>query len=154
MQKGQVAIEFIFILLIIIIYVFTVTIPLIESAQDAILDIDRITRAKHETEKINQAIRQIYFLDSGSRQTVNVFIPNHSSINCYENENKIGFTSQINLNEINPEITICPSNICEYKKEPFSNLTIICSQENFFTGNYKISIEKKNENEIEIIMVS
>lgn len=154
MQKGQVAIEFIFILLIIIIYLFTVTMPIVESAQDAIIDIERIVRISNETEKLSKNINEIYFLGTGSRQTINVFIPNYSTINCYENENKIGFTTQININQINPNLAICPNNICDHNLNLFSGIILRCSQENFVTGNYQISVDKIEENEINISMVS
>ncbi len=147
-SKGQVAIEFIFILLIIVVYIFTVTKPLIESGQDAINDIERINRINSETEKIANSINRVYLLGSGTKETINIFIPQKSQINCFNGENIIGFTSQINENNKNPTIGTCQNNVCDKNMNTFDELILRCQSNTLSEGNYKIIIEKDIDNSI------
>lgn len=146
MQRGQVAIEFIFILLIIVVYIFTVTMPLIQSTESAIIDIEKIGKIKNEADKLNQTINKINLFGDGSKETINVFIPAQTQINCDETNNRISFTAQINRTQINPTIANCNNDICNYEYDQFQNLTLDCVEDVFVSGNYKIEILKADGN--------
>ena len=149
-QKGQVAIEFIFILLIIIVYIFTVTKPLIDGAGDIVNDIERISRINNETEKISKLINNTQLLGIGTKNTINIFVPDQSTINCYDDTNKIGFSTKINVTGLNPELNLCPDNNCDRNISLFNEIHLDCGVAKLNTGNYKLKIEKTEENKIKI----
>ncbi len=149
-QKGQVAIEFIFILLIVIVYLFTVTKPLIDNASDIVDDIQRISRVNSETEKVAKIINDTFILGIGTKKSINVFIPAHSTINCYSDTNKIGFSTNINISKLSPELNLCPNNICDSNKNLFNEIKLICTTDKLNTGNYKIIVEKVDDAKIKI----
>ena len=119
MQKGQAIIEFIFLILIIVVYLVTVTMPLIKDTQNIIQDTENMTRANNECQKIVNSIKEINLFGEGSRETLNIFIPNNTIIGCINN--KINFETQLTQT---PYPTACSTGKCT--KEFTTNLTLNC----------------------------
>jgi hypothetical protein len=93
MQRGQAALEFIFVMLIAIIYLTTVTVPLSRDTQMAASDIEILSRANNETQKIFNAINEMALMGAGSRETVALFIPDDTIIRC--TSTKMSFESTL-----------------------------------------------------------
>ena len=142
MQKGQAIIEFIFLILIIVVYIVSVTMPLIDATKNIVQDTENITRANNECQKIVNSIKEINLFGEGSRQTLDIFIPNNTKIDCNAINNKILFETQLTQT---PYPAVCPLGKCT--KEFAQNINLICeiSQIN---GPQKvgITIQKTNGN--------
>jgi hypothetical protein len=122
MQRGQTTIEFLFIILITIVYITTVTTPLVKSAQTIIYDTENISRTNNETQKIVNTINELATLSSGSRQTINIFLPENTSIYC-ANKN-ISFTTVLKQE---PWPTQCPNGNCTKTLTPILNTDLNCT---------------------------
>ncbi len=121
MKRGQTSIEFIFLILIIVIYLVTIVRPAFDSAQSSFEDIDKVTKASNETQKIVNSINRISSLSDGSKETLFITLPEGVEINCY-NEGKLDFMVEINTNGINPNIESCAKDVCqkEYQTSPLN----------------------------------
>ena len=119
MQKGQAIIEFIFLILIIVVYLVSVTMPLVKDTQNIIQDTENMTRANNECQKIVNSIKEINLFGEGSRQTLNIFIPNNTIIGCADN--KINFETQLTQT---PYPIVCQTGKCS--KDFITNLTLNC----------------------------
>lgn len=136
MKKGQTSIEFIFLILILVIYLVTIIRPAFDSAQSAFEDIEKVTKASNETQKIINSINRISALSEGSKETITIILPNQTEINCYPEG--IDFIAEINTKNFNPELEACPENICQ---KEYTTTPIICEKNNII-GMEKIIIEK------------
>jgi hypothetical protein len=143
MQRGQTAIEFIFIILIIVVYLFTITTPMINSAKSAYSDIETVTKANAEAQKLVNAIERVSSLSNGTKETIYLSLPENCVLNC-TTDNKIEVITKINLDQINPVVNECPNNICDknYSTQPITCITKI------IVGSQSISIRKENGNTI------
>ncbi len=145
MIRGQVAIEFIFIILLIVVYLFTVTKPLVESSQGILSDIDTITKSNNEATKLVDSVKRVSMLSSGSKETIQLFIPINGEVGCYNGGN-IGFKAKINQNtlngsSINPPVNLCPKNSCD-KNFVIPNITITCLYAAPTKGTIKMAVTK------------
>ncbi len=139
MQKGQAVIEFIFLILIIVVYLVAVTIPLVKDTQNIIQDTENVTRANNECQKLSNSIKEINLFGEGSRQTLNLFVPNNTTIDC-NNFGKISFSTQLLQN---PFPSQCASGICT--KTFLTNSTLNCVTKQI-NGPQKISITIQKTN--------
>ncbi len=139
-NRGQVALEFILIILIIVIYLFTVTKPIIENSQGAIEDIENVSRASNEAQKITNSINKVAMLANGSKDKVSVFVPKNSKIIC--DSEVIKFESQINETGANPTISICKENICDKNFPIRNNVTLDCQITELLFGRHVVDISK------------
>jgi len=85
MQRGQAALEFMFIILIVIIYLSTVVIPLTQDSKSAITDIDALSKANNESQKIINAIERVSTFGEGSKETLTVYLPANTTFTCSDN---------------------------------------------------------------------
>ncbi len=137
-MKGQVAIEFMFIILIVIVYITTVTMPLVKESKDAVTDVDSIARANNETQKIVNAINDIYLMGEGSRQTVTVYVPENTTIFC-EDKN---FSFQTKM-ALKPYPIECSSGTCIKTFNMPKNVQIECNLQSLSgPAKYITTIEK------------
>jgi uncharacterized protein (UPF0333 family) len=132
MEKGQVAIEFMFIILIVIVYITTVTIPLVKESKTAVEDIDSLSRANNETQKILNAVNEVYLMGEGSRQTINVYIPQNTTIYC-EDKN---FSFKTTLTQ-KPYPIQCDSGTCTKVFDLPKNVLMECNVQTL-TGPAKV----------------
>ncbi|MBT4870791.1 MAG: hypothetical protein HON47_04405 [Candidatus Diapherotrites archaeon] len=144
-SRGQVAIEFIFIVLLVVVYLFSVTKPLVESSQGIIEDIDTITRSNNEAKKLLNSVKRVSMQGSGSKETIQLFIPLNGTVGCYHDGN-IGFNAKINQrtldgSSINPRVSLCENNICD-KNLSKPNVTIDCLYDVPTNGTIKLAIIK------------
>ena len=126
MEKGQVAIEFMFIILIVIVYISTVTIPLVKESKEAVTDVDSIARANNETQKIVNVINDVYLMGDGSRQTIKVYVPANTVIYC--EDRNISFKTTLTLK---PYPLQCESGVCTKVFILPKNVTMQCDREEF-----------------------
>jgi uncharacterized protein (UPF0333 family) len=149
MEKGQVALEFIFLILIVVVYIFTTTKPIIENSQGALEDVENVAKTNREVTKIVSSINKMTFLGSGSKETLVLDIPINSTIIC--DTNIIGFISQINLTGTNPAIGVCSENICD-KNYMINSIESNCNFNNLI-GKTKVIIQR-SENSVNLIQGS
>ncbi|MEI7961833.1 MAG: hypothetical protein WCI04_05875 [archaeon] len=135
MKKGQTVLEFLFLLLIIIIYLTTLVIPLTKDAQNAIGDTEKIARANNETQKIANSIEKVSMLGEGSRQTIDVFVPENTKILC----TSAGLKFEVILTLI-PFPAQCDVNGKCTKLFPFPQNTIVICPTNPLSAYTKASI--------------
>ncbi len=142
-NRGQAAIEFIFIILIVVVYLFSVTKPLIESTQSTITDIQNITLANNETQKIVNSVNKISLLGNSSKETLQLFIPENSFVGCY-NDGTIGFITKINVLTKNPEMNLCKNNSCDKNISINDGIIVNC---NFplVSGQRTVIVEKQSD---------
>jgi len=95
MKKGQTVLEFLFLVMIVIIYLTTLVVPMAKDAQTALTDTEKIARANNETQKLANAIQKVSILGDGTRQTVDLFIPEDTTIYCASNN--VSFTTTLSL---------------------------------------------------------
>ncbi|MFA5931221.1 MAG: hypothetical protein WC821_02835 [archaeon] len=146
MQKGQAAIEFIFIILIVVVYIVTVTMPLVKEGQNALSDVENISRINNETQKIANTISDLSTQGINSKQTLIVFLPEQSKIDC----NTTGLNYDLNLKQ-QPYPAQCPIGICSKDFNTPSNLTLACGVETIKgPSKLKIIVEKIATNTIRI----
>ncbi|MDD3083957.1 MAG: hypothetical protein PHP82_02965 [Candidatus ainarchaeum sp.] len=143
MQKGQVAIEFIFIILIIVIYLFGVTKPILENAQGVIEDIENISKANYATQQLADTTNKISLLGVGSKETITLFIPKNAKILC--NDFNFGFEVEINKTGNNTTVSICEENICKKEFKIREGIELDCMDQNFLYGIVKIVITKQDD---------
>ncbi len=108
MQKGQAVIEFILLILIIVVYLVSVTMPMVENTQKIIEDTENITRANNECQKITNSINEINLFGNESKQTLVLFVPKNTTINC---DNTLGITFKTQLTQT-PFPVNCTNGIC------------------------------------------
>lgn len=133
MQKGQAVIEFILLILIVVVYLVSVTMPMVENTQKIIEDTENITRANNECQKITNSINEINLFGNDSKQTLILFVPKNTAINC-NNINGITFKTQLTQT---PFPTECTNGICT--KTFNTNTPLNCLLEEI-KGPQKISV--------------
>lgn len=133
MQKGQAVIEFILLILIIVVYLVSVTMPMVENTQKVILDTENLTRANNECQKISNSIKEISSFGNESKQTLILFIPDNTTIDC-NNTTGITFFTQLAQTPFPGE---CKEGLCS--KTFNVNTTINCITKNI-SGPQKVSV--------------
>jgi len=154
MNRGQTSIEFIFIILVIVLYLITVTQPLINSTQGLLEDIDTVSRTNNETIKLVNVMNKLALLAEGSKETIEVFPPENGKLGCYADGN-IGFIANINLrqingNSVNPQVGLCPQNMCDKNFQVPNGITIDCKFKEPQSGQRKFVLTKRSGDTIEI----
>ena len=148
MNKGQTSIEFLFVILITIVYIATVTTPLIKSAQTIVYDTENVSRANNEAQKITNVINEISTLGTGSRQTLNIFIPTDTNLSCIDDN--ISFSVTLKQS---PWPTQCPEGICTKVFSQALSPDLNCTPTTF-TGPLKTKILiEKSSNQVFLIEV-
>jgi len=144
MQKGQAAIEFMFIILIVIIYLSTVVIPLTNDSKNAINDVDSISRANNETQKIVNAIQRVSSFGEGTKETVVLIVPQKTNIICLDKN--ISFRVELTST---PYPAQCPTGNCTKTFLLPQNQTMDCRNPIVIGPvKTKIVIEKSAGNQI------
>ena len=109
MRKGQTVLEFLFLLLVVIVYLTTVVVPMAKDAQGAVSDTEKVARANNEAQKIANAIQEVSLMGEGSKKTIDVFVPEATTIDCNDASNSISFTTTLTLE---PFPAQCPLGVC------------------------------------------
>jgi len=140
MQKGQAILEFIFLILIVVVYLVSVTMPMVKDTQNIIQDTQNVTRANNECQKISNSIKEINLFGNESKQTLLVFIPNNTTINC--NNAEISFQTQLTQQPFPAE---CTNGLCT---KTFPTNTLLQCLVGSIKGpqQINITIQKINEN--------
>ena len=140
MQRGQTSIEFIFLILIIIVYIVTVTLPLSKDTQNSLSDVENLSRANNETQKLVNSINNLSLLGEGSKETITLFLPQNTTVYC--GDNNISF--EVKLKQL-PYPAQCPLGVCAKKFATPENTAIGCNI-NSLLGPAKLTliIEKTN----------
>jgi hypothetical protein len=134
MKKGQAALEFIFLVLVVVVYIVTVTMPLSKDTQNALTDVETISRANNETQKIINSINSLSIMGEGSKQTLTVFIPENTFIYC--SDKNISF--EVKLKQ--PPYPIqCSTGTCKKVFLIPSTITLNCGLQ-LITGPTKIEL--------------
>lgn len=79
-SRGQVSVEYLLLLLVILIVLGSITIPLIGNSIEASTDVSTVSDAKTAVESIASAADVVYSNGPGSKRTVNVYIPQDTSL--------------------------------------------------------------------------
>ena len=137
MQRGQVALEFIFILMIVIIYIFTVTKPLVDSAKDVSDDIDRLSRTNNEAQRLVNSVTEISMLGTGSKEALTLLVPVDANINCFA-DGVIGFSAKMAAKPFPPQ---CIGGSCDKNFSMPSGVFVDCKVKTL-SGPWKINVEK------------
>ena len=132
MKRGQAALEFIFLVLIVVVYIVTVTIPLSKETQNALSDVETISRANNETQKIMNSINDLSIIGDGSKQTLTMFIPENTFIYC--TDKNVSF--EVRLKQA-PYPIQCSSGTCKKTFLVPSTITLDCTLQ-LITGPTKI----------------
>ena len=144
-NRGQVALEFIFIMVIIVIYLFTVTRPVTDSAKNYLGDVEKMTRASNETQKLSNSIERISLLATGSQEKIMLFVPNDTNIYCYPG--KVGYSVTLGEKPYPPQ---CASGSCDKNFPTPNGITITCGITDAIVGQRAITIQKSGETTITI----
>jgi uncharacterized protein (UPF0333 family) len=146
MQKGQAVIEFILLILIIVVYLVSVTMPMVESTQGVIQDTKNITSANNESQKIINSINEINLFGNESKQTLILFIPNNTTIDC---NNTKGITFKTQFTQA-PFPADCNNGLCTKTFSTSAPLNCILKE---IKGPQKISVLiQKIDNKINFLM--
>ncbi|MFH1752121.1 MAG: hypothetical protein ABH821_04260 [archaeon] len=94
MNKGQISIEFMLLLIIMLLYIQAVIIPAMNDSTASVQDVRRIAESNLALEKIYNTANEIAFASGDSFQTITVFIPEETKINCLTG-NRISFTTYL-----------------------------------------------------------
>lgn len=150
MQKGQAAIEFIFLILIVVVYIVTVTMPLVKDGQNALMDVENISRTNNETQKISNTINDIAIQGIGSRQTIIIFSPEQSTIRC----NSTSINYEVTLKQ-QPYPIQCNLGTCSKSFSIPTGFTLECGLQ-IINGpaKLKLVIEKTAANKIKLLQGS
>jgi uncharacterized protein (UPF0333 family) len=144
-QRGQVALEFIFILLIIIIYIFTVTKPIVENATGISEDIDSVSRANNEAQKLLNSVTRVSMMASGSKETLNMIVPKKSVVMCHI-DGVIGFSTKLNVKPYPPQ---CATGACDKNFGMPAGLKVNCPMVTI-SGQGKVTVRKEADNSVTV----
>ena len=82
MKKGQASIEFLLTLLIALIYISTIIQPAVDTSQSAMTDVANLSKLTISQEKITNAIEYVNLSGKGTRQTMQIVIPQGATLEC------------------------------------------------------------------------
>ena len=94
-SKGQVSVELLFLVVIILIIMSAITIPMIGNSIDASMDVSHVSDAKSAVVNIGNAIDIVYANGPGAKRTLDVYIPQNTSLTTTNNQ--LGTT----INDVN-----------------------------------------------------
>ncbi|MFA5125575.1 MAG: class III signal peptide-containing protein [archaeon] len=134
MKRGQAALEFIFLILVVVVYIVTVTMPLSRDTQSALSDVETLSRANNETQKIMNSINELSIIGEGSKQTLTLFIPENTFIYCTDTN----ISYEVKLKQT-PYPIQCSSGTCRKTFLVPSTITLNCSLQ-LITGPTKMNL--------------
>jgi hypothetical protein len=144
MQKGQASLEFLFLVLIVIVYLTTTIMPLTKDASSAVSDVDSLAKANNETQKIINSINRVAAYGEGTRETLNILIPQNTTLFCADTN--ISFKTTLLAN---PYPSQCPSGICNKYFPTPQNTTLDCKLQTIIgPTKAQIIIEKSGTNKV------
>ena len=80
-NHGQVSLEYLLIFTISLIILIAFTMPLVNKCMETTLDVSDSLKIKSDLSKIASAIKTVYGEGQGSKQTVNVYVPQSVKVN-------------------------------------------------------------------------
>ena len=80
-NHGQVSLEYLLIFTISLIILIAFTMPLVNKSMETTLDVSDSLKIKSDLSKIASAIKTVYGEGQGSKQTVNVYVPQSVKVN-------------------------------------------------------------------------
>lgn len=95
-SRGQASVEYLFLMLIFLIVLVSVTVPFAGDAISSSQNVSIASDAKTAVSTIANAVNVVYSNGPGAKRTVNVFIPQDSSLGYDANENVL----TLNLTDI------------------------------------------------------
>lgn len=93
-RKGQISVEFIILLLIMLIFIQTIVQPSLAVSLNASEDVSRLGQLRATSEKLVNASDYLHLSPEGSIQTIGIYIPSNSKLQC--NANTISFEIELN----------------------------------------------------------
>lgn len=84
-NHGQVSLEYLLIFTISLIILIAFTMPLVNKSMETTLDVSDSLKIKSDLSKIASAIKTVYGEGQGSKQTVNVYVPQSIKVNFESN---------------------------------------------------------------------
>ncbi len=144
MQRGQAALEFMFIILVVIVYLSTVVIPLTQDSKSAVTDIDALSKANNESQKVINAIERVSTFGEGSKETLLLFLPANTTLTCADKN--ISFQTILTAK---PYPAQCMTGTCTKFYSIPQSQTLDCKVPSI-TGpvKQKIVIEKSSGNQV------
>lgn len=95
-RKGQMAIEFILIVILMLLYIQTIILPSIDIAEASVDDSTRVAQARFAAERFSSTISYVKAVNGESRKTINIYVPDDTSLKCDADNDLIGFTVRLN----------------------------------------------------------
>ena len=80
-NHGQISLEYMLIFTISLIILIAFTMPLVNKCMETTLDVSDSLKIKSDLSKIASAIKTVYGEGQGSKQTVNVYVPQSVKVN-------------------------------------------------------------------------
>ncbi len=91
-SRGQASVEYIFLILIFLIVLVTVTVPFAGNAISSSQNVSITSDAKTAVSTIANAVNVVYSNGPGAKRTVNVFIPQDTTLGYSSNALTLGLT--------------------------------------------------------------
>ncbi|HZX19473.1 MAG TPA: hypothetical protein VFF13_00490 [archaeon] len=143
MNKGQASVEFLLILLLSILYISTAIIPGADAAGNAAEDTAGIAKLVGSAEKLSGTIQYVSLSGEGTRQTIEIVVPENSTFTCTPiaapNSITISYTAKRTINAPGKCTTDNPS-VCT--KTINVGTTFTCNPVPAAPALYKVTVEK------------
>ncbi len=155
-MKGQTTIEFLLVTLIALVYLQAVVQPGILQSTGSLEDVQRITQAKIEAQKIANAIEEISLISGSAKKEVMLLIPKKTEISLTDPLNIkvkiLGLTQSFSKNwtNLNCNKLECNFNVPYYKAGLQLKGLQQISNQNEKTQAYSLIFEKKCAAQCEI----
>lgn len=138
MNKGQASVEFLLIIMLSILYISTVIIPGADAAENAAEDTAGIAKIVGSAEKLAGTIQYVALSGVGTRQTIEVVVPENSTFTCGTNSITISYTAKRTLQD-----THCTGSPSVCRKTIEVGTAFTCNPApGILTGLYKVTVEK------------
>lgn len=113
MKRGQMSVEFMLLIAIMLLYISTLVLPNVELASDSTKEIAGVGQSRIAAEKIVQTANQISLAGTASKETIKIYVPENSTIDCTEGGSPVGEDANISFSYIlrntSVPITSCQS---------------------------------------------
>ncbi len=81
-MRGQASVEFILVLVIALAYILVVTQPNADLSSSSIEDVSNLAKLRVSADKLTNTIQYVSLSGAGTRQTIQLVVPNDSNISC------------------------------------------------------------------------
>lgn len=155
-MKGQTTIEFLLVTLIALVYLQAVVQPGILQSTGSLEDVQRITQAKIEAQKIANAIEEISLINGSAKKEVMLLVPKKTEIGLTDTANIkvkiLGLTQSFSKSwtNVNCNKLECNFNVPYYKAGLQMKGLQQISNQNDKTQAYSLIFEKKCAAQCEI----